>query len=99
VKEQTLATLLRDTHAALLEAPIHDVDTQLLPLFEFCEAALTRALDVAPTRTSEEPFSLEEYRSLRGIGQAQWLLADKQVRRAGKPTLKVAHKRKKGEDG
>lgn len=73
---QSLADTLAAAHAALLEAPLKDVDVQLLQLFEFCEAALTRALDVVPRRTGKS-FSAEEYRSLRGIGQAQWLLTEK----------------------
>jgi len=30
------------------------------------------------------PFSTEEYRSLRGIGQAQWLVAEAQGKRGAK---------------
>jgi hypothetical protein len=80
--------------SALLEAPLSEVSAQLLPLFEFCEAALTRALDVVPTRT-EELFSAEEYRSLRGIGQAQWLLAEAHSKRETPLTATRARKRKK----
>jgi hypothetical protein len=68
---------LATARTVLLEAPLPDLGAQLLPLLEFCEAALTLALDVVPTRT-EAPFSAEEYSSLRGIGQAQWLLVEKQ---------------------
>jgi hypothetical protein len=75
--EKTLAAA-RD---ALLDASLDDLSAHLLSLFEFCEAALTRALDVAPTR-KEDVFSAEEYRSLRGIGQAQWLLSDAHAKRA-----------------
>lgn len=74
-KAHSLADTLAAVQAALLAAPLKDVDAQLLPLFEFCEAALTRALDVVPARVGV-PFSAEEYRSLRGIGQAQWLLTE-----------------------
>jgi len=75
-RAHSLADTLATAQPTLLEAPLKDVDTQLLSLLEFCEAALTRALDVASTRTGK-PFSAEEYRSLRGIGQAQWLLTEK----------------------
>jgi hypothetical protein len=78
-KPRGLAETLATARTVLLEAPLTDVGAQLLPLLEFCEAALTRALDVVPTRP-EASFSAEEYRSLRGIGQAQWLLAEKQNR-------------------
>src|SRR4051812_31616516 len=76
-RSRSLAETLAAARATLIEAPLSDVSAQFLPLFEFCEAALTRALDVIPTRPGV-PFSAEEYRSLRGIGQAQWLLADAQ---------------------
>jgi hypothetical protein len=65
-----------------------------LSLFEFCEAALTRVLDVLPTRPGV-PFSTEEYRSLRGIGQAQWLLAEAQGKRETKPETSQGKKTKK----
>ena len=65
-----LADVLAVAQVALLEAQLSDLSAQLLPLFEFCEAVLTRALDVMPTR-ADGPLSAEEYRSLRGIGQAQ----------------------------
>jgi hypothetical protein len=86
-----LAETLAAARTTLIEAPLSDVSAQLLPLFEFCEAALTRTLDVIPTRPGV-PFSAEEYRSLRGIGQAQWLLADAQGKRETKPE---ARKKKK----
>ncbi len=73
---QTLAV----AQEALLEASLGDLGNQLLSLFEFCEAALTRALDVIPSR-KEAVFSAEEYRSLRGIGQAQWLLNEAHAKR------------------
>jgi hypothetical protein len=79
-----LAETLAAAQTALLEAPIDDINTQLLPLLEFCEAALTRALDVAQIR-GDLLFAEEEYRSLRGIGQAQWLLAEEHSRREEKP--------------
>ncbi|MGH8005658.1 MAG: hypothetical protein ACREQ3_01465 [Candidatus Binatia bacterium] len=70
-----MADTLTAAQAALLEAPLSDIDAQLFSLLEFCEAALTRALDVIPKRAGVL-FSAEEYRSLRGIGQAQWLLSE-----------------------
>ncbi|MCS6924478.1 MAG: hypothetical protein NZ578_01120 [Candidatus Binatia bacterium] len=72
---QTLGEVLTTAHAVLLEAPLADVNAQLLVLLEFCEAALTRALDVVALRPGI-PLSDEEYRSVRGIGHAQWLLAE-----------------------
>jgi hypothetical protein len=78
-KPRGLAGAVATARAALLGAPIEEVSAQLLPLLEFCEAALTRALDAVPLRAEGLPFSPEEYRSLRGIGQAQWLLAERQV--------------------
>jgi hypothetical protein len=89
-----LAESLTAAQAALIEAPLSDVGSQLLMLFEFCEAALTRALDVMPTRP-EVPFSPEEYRSLRGIGQAQWLLAEAQGKRETKLETRREKKPKK----
>ena len=77
VKSQALAKALRAARTALLETSLSEVDAQLPFLLEFCEAALTRVLDVVPIRP-QVPFSDEEYRSLRGIGQAQWLLAERQ---------------------
>jgi len=85
--------------AALLEAQLSDLSAQLLPLFEFCEAVLTRALDVMPTR-ADGPLSAEEYRSLRGIGQAQWLLAEEHGKRQERPVSSRTRKPKmaKSED-
>jgi hypothetical protein len=82
-RARSLAETLAAAQATLIEAPLSDVSSQLLPLFEFCEAALTRALDVITTRPGA-PFSTEEYRSLRGVGQAQWLLAEAQGKRETK---------------
>lgn len=79
-KLPSLTEMLSDAQTVLLEASLSEVDAQLFPLLEFCEAALTRALDVTPTRAGEI-FSVEEYRSLRGIGQAQWLLTEARGRR------------------
>lgn len=45
-----LASAIAQTRSALLGAPIEEVSAQLLPLLEFCEAALTRALDTVPLR-------------------------------------------------
>ena len=75
-----LGKVLATARDELLEAPLADLDQQLLLLFEFCEAALTRALDVVPLR-KKELFSTEEYRSVRGIGQAQWLLSEAHSKR------------------
>lgn len=79
-KLPSLTEMLTDATTVLIEAPLSEVDAQLFPLLEFCEAALTRALDVVPTRAGEV-FSAEEYRSLRGIGQAQWLLTEARSRK------------------
>ena len=75
-----LEKALMTAQSALLEAPLDEINAHLLPLFEFCEAALTRALDLSPLRKGEL-FSAEEYRSLRGIGQAQWLLNEAATKR------------------
>jgi hypothetical protein len=88
-KPRGLAGAVATAQATLLGAPIEEISAQLLPLLEFCEAALTRALDVVPLRVEGLPFSSEEYRSLRGIGQAQWLLVEKQV----EPEADLAAKR------
>ena len=64
---------------ALLDASLGDLDQQLPLVLEFCEAALTRALDTAQKRKGR-PFSDAEYRSLRGIGQAHWLLVERHGR-------------------
>jgi len=97
-KSRGLAETLAIARAALLDASLTEVSACLLPLFEFCEAALTRALDVVPTR-SGVPFSGEEYRSLRGIGQAQWLLTEahgkKETKSATSQRRRVAGKRGK----
>jgi len=90
-RSRSLAEPLAAARAALIEAPLSDVNAQLLSLFEFCEAALTRVLDVLPTRPGV-PFSTEEYRSLRGIGQAQWLLAEAQGKRETKPETRRGKK-------
>jgi hypothetical protein len=92
-KPKGLADSVAAAQAVLLAAPLSDVDAQLLPLLEFCEAALTRALDAVATR-SAEPFSTEEYRSLRGIGQAQWLLAETQASSERKLTVSREQKQK-----
>ena len=75
-----LADALSLMQNRLLEAPLDEVSSQLLPLLELCEATLTRALDVVAIRENEPLFSVEEQRSLRGIGQAQWLLTEKLAR-------------------
>lgn len=64
---------------ALLDVPVREVDAYLPMLLEFCEATLTRALDVAQTN-GQRAFSDEEYRSLRGIGQAHWIWVERQSR-------------------
>jgi hypothetical protein len=97
-RSRSLAETLAAARTTLLEAPLSDVSAQLLPLFEFCEAALTRALDVIPTRPGV-PFSAEEYRSLRGIGQAQWLLADAQGKRETKPETRKKKKKTLNAEG
>jgi hypothetical protein len=74
-----LARTVTAVRAALLDVPLREVDAQLPLLLEFCEATLTRALDVAQKRP-QRAFSDEEYRSLRGIGQAHWLLVERQSR-------------------
>ena len=93
-KPRGLAETLAAARLALLEAPLDDVSAQLLSLLEFCEAALTRALDVVPTRPGV-PLSAEEYRSLRGIGQAQWFLAEEQGKSETKPATSGGRKTKK----
>ena len=80
-----LGKALATAREALLDASLDDLGAQLLSLFEFSEASLTRALDVVPLRKAEL-FSTEEYRSLRGIGQAQWLLGDAYSKREMKLT-------------
>ena len=75
-----LAGLLPPVQTTFLEAPLGEVDRELLPLLELCEAVLTRALDVARKR-GDRGWSESEYRSLRGIGQAQWLLIEGQAKK------------------
>lgn len=91
-----LASAIAQTRSALLGAPIEEVSAQLLPLLEFCEAALTRALDTVPLRGGGGGlFSTEEYRSLRGIGQAQWLLAERYGAHESETVEKKPRKKKK----
>jgi hypothetical protein len=78
----------------LLEAPLDEVSSQLLPLLELCEATLTRALDVVALRETEPLCSVEEQRSLRGIGQAQWLLIEKLARHGARLEEKRLRKKK-----
>lgn len=82
------------TQAQLLDAPLDDVSSRLLPLLELCEAALTRALDVVAIRETEPLFSGEEQRSLRGIGQAQWILSEKLARRGTKAEEKPTRRKR-----
>lgn len=89
---------LATAHAALLEAPLEELNEHLLSLFEFCEAAMTRALDLMPLR-KEELFSAEELRSLRGIGQAQWLLNEASVKREMQAATGKGKKGKKRTSG
>ena len=93
-KSRGLADTLAIARAALLDASLTDVSAHLLLLFEFCEVALTRALDVVPTH-SGVPFSDEEYRSLRGIGQAQWLLNEAHSKKGTKSAPSRGKKVKK----
>jgi hypothetical protein len=86
------ALSLAQTH--LLDASLDEVSAQLLPLLELCEATLTRALDVVAQREAEPRFSVEEQRSLRGIGQAQWLITEKLARRNAKGEEKIMRKKK-----
>ena len=91
-----LASTIANARAALLGAPIEEVSAQLLPLLEFCEAALTRALDTVALRgAAGKLFSTEEYRSLRGIGQAQWLLAERYGDYESEPVTKKPRKGRK----
>ncbi len=78
--QASLATLLPHVQATCLEAPLGEVDREFLPLLELCESVLTRALDVAQER-GDQGWSEAEYRSLRGIGQAQWLLIEDQTKK------------------
>ncbi|MGH9426390.1 MAG: hypothetical protein ACRD2L_08820 [Terriglobia bacterium] len=91
-----LASALANARSTLLGAPIEEVSAQLLPLLEFCEAALTRALDTVALRNgADKLFSTEEYRSLRGIGQAQWLLAERYSDQEREPVAKKPRKGRK----
>lgn len=94
-KSYDLAEALSLMQNRLLEAPLGDVSSQLLPLLELCEATLTRALDVVAVRETETLFSVEEQRSLRGIGQAQWLLTEKLARRGTRAEEKRTRKKKR----
>ncbi len=96
LRRSGLGKTLVAAREALLDASLNDLSAQLLPLFEFCEASLTRALDVIPLRKAEL-FSTEEYRSLRGIGQAQWLLSDAHAKQAMKADTGEKRKGKKKE--
>ncbi len=75
-----LAALLPHVRTTFLEARLDEVDQELLPLLDLCESVLTRALDVARKR-GDRGWSKAEYRSLRGIGQAQWLLIEAQAKK------------------
>lgn len=77
--ESSLEQTVMQARDALLDASLGEVDTHLPLLLEFCEAALTRALDAAQKRHGVS-FSEDEYRSLRGIGQAHWLLVERHSR-------------------
>jgi hypothetical protein len=90
---------ITSVQTALLGASLEELSAQMLPLLEFCEAAMTRALDAVSLRGEGLPFSPEEYRSLRGIGQAQWLLAERQVQPEAIPTVKRTRKGKKTKPG
>ena len=94
VRPKGFIRALTNAQSALLEAPLDDLNEHLLSLFEFCEAAMTRALDLVPLRKGEL-FSPEEYRSLRGIGQAQWLLNEASTKREQKTTITKEKKGKK----
>ena len=74
--ESEVEHLMGAARNALLEASPQDLNAALPLLLEFCEASLTRALDVVRRRAGLS-FSDEEYRSLRGIGQAHWLLVER----------------------
>lgn len=93
-KPINLADAISLAQTLLLDASLDDVSVQLLPLLELCEATLTRALDVVAQRETEPRFSAEELRSLRGIGQAQWLITEKLARRGTKTEEKIARKKK-----
>jgi len=93
-KPANLREAIALAQAQLLDAPLDDVSSQLVPLLELCEAALTRALDVVALRETEPAFSVEERRSVRGIGQAQWLLAEKLARRGTKSDEKPTRRKR-----
>ena len=95
-RTRSLEKVMATAQSALLEASLDEINEHLLPLFEFCEAALTRALDLSPLRKGEL-FSPEEYRSLRGIGQAQWLLNEAAAKRESKTASGHAPKRKRSQ--
>lgn len=97
-RSRGIGKALTTAHAALLDAPLEELNEQLGSLFEFCEAAMTRALDLVPLR-KEALFSAEELRSLRGIGQAQWLLTEASVKRESQATTGKEKKRKKRMNG
>ena len=90
-----LEKALMTAQSALLEASLDELNAHLLPLFEFCEAALTRTLDLLPLRKGEL-LSAEEYRSLRGIGQAQWLLTEASMKQEQRATVGKERKGKRG---
>ena len=95
-RSRGLASTIANARSTLLGAPIEEVSAQLLPLLEFCEAALTRALDTVALRNGAgKLFSTEEYRSLRGIGQAQWLLAERYSDQEREPVAKKPRKGRK----
>jgi hypothetical protein len=95
-RSRGLANAIVNARSALLGAPIEEVSAQLLPLLEFCEAALTRTLDTVALRgVAGKLFSTEEYRSLRGIGQAQWLLAERYGDHESESVAKKPRKRRK----
>jgi hypothetical protein len=99
-RSRGLASTIANARSTLLGAPIEEVSAQLLPLLEFCEAALTRALDTVALRNGAgKLFSTEEYRSLRGIGQAQWLLAERYSDQEHEPVAKKPRKGRKSRPG
>ncbi len=75
--ESELEHILGVARNALLEASLKDLNVALPLLLELCEVGLARALD-GVRRRAGVTFSDEEYRSLRGIGQAHWLLVERQ---------------------
>ncbi|HXG20789.1 MAG TPA: hypothetical protein VNN62_17160 [Methylomirabilota bacterium] len=89
-----LTTALAAAHTALLDASLNEINAQLLPLLEFCEAALTRALDVIPLRKGAL-LSPEELRSVHGIGQGQWLLNEAHTKREVKQSAGKGKSRKR----